>query len=120
MRLAQEFEHFEAVDSGQHHIKDDEVVGRLLPFAQRRLAIVHDDDIVPRRGQRARNMAREPHLIFYDQDAHAIYGNLSTGGKNAERTFHWEIPLGDARKVTSLLLFIPYLFARRLPSFFGR
>ena len=66
MRFAQPAQDFEAVDSGQHDIEDDQFEAGLLCIAQRCLAVVQDLHIVTRIDEGAGDVAREPNFIFYD------------------------------------------------------
>jgi hypothetical protein len=71
-----------------------------------------DHHVVPGGGQRARDVAREPDFIFNHENVHTIR-ILLTREILARRNFYAAALPGDQRKVTSLLLFISCLFARR-------
>jgi hypothetical protein len=59
--------------------------------------------------QGARDMARQPDFIFYDQYVHGL-SDLCTARNGAKRYFAPVRNRGDSRKVTGLLLLIPCLF----------
>ena len=66
-------QHLEAVPLGQHHVEDDEVVGRTAVHeVERDGAVAGDLDRMPFLLEPLAEKARDLPLVFHDEDPHAL------------------------------------------------